>query len=255
MLAEERRQIIQDMVNERESVTLNEVIGFLNISESTARRDLTELDRMGRICKVHGGAVSVSAGNRKGDQSMNLRKEQNSAEKRAIAAYAASLLEPGDFVYLDAGTTTELVIDHLEEKRLSFVTNAAGHARRLSQLGYTTYILGGEFKGITEAVVGDEAVDSLMKYNFTKGFWGTNGADEEHGYTTPDVREAMVKRVSISRCKNPYILCDASKFLQVSSVKFADFANAVMVTTLLEPEIKGRYEQYVNSRQILEVRI
>ena len=97
-----------------------------------------------------------------------------------IARYAAGLVEPNDFVYLDAGTTTELMIDYLTEKDITFVTNAVSHARKLSMAGYTTYILGGEFKATTEAIVGDEAIESLQKYNFTKS--DTNNANVENAF-------------------------------------------------------------------------
>ena len=94
---------------------------------------------------------------------------------------------------MDAGTTTELMIDYITAKNVIFVTNSFAHAKHLSQKGYTTYILGGEFKPVTEAIVGEEAIISLDKYNFTKGFWGANGVTKGNGFTTPDVKEAMVR--------------------------------------------------------------
>ena len=71
------------------------------------------------------------------------------------------------------------------------------NAKRISDRGYTVYILGGEFKSTTEAIVGDEAVVTLDKYNFTKGFWGTNGITVKNGFTTPEIKEAMVKKKSM----------------------------------------------------------
>ena len=153
-----------------------------------------------------------------------------------IAKYAASLIEPNDFVYLDAGTTTELMIDYLTEKDITFVTNAVLHARKLSMAGYTTYILGGEFKATTEAIVGDEAIESLQKYNFTKGFWGTNGVHQKLGFSTPDVKEAKVKEVAMKHCAKRYVLCDSSKFSQISCVKFGEFAKTCIITTQILDE-------------------
>lgn len=153
-----------------------------------------------------------------------------------IAKYAASLIEPNDFVYLDAGTTTELMIDYLTEKDITFVTNAVSHARKLSMAGYTTYILGGEFKATTEAIVGDEAIESLQKYNFTKGFWGTNGVHQKLGFSTPDVKEAKVKEVAMEHCAKRYVLCDSSKFSQISCVKFGEFAKTCIITTQILDE-------------------
>ena len=77
-------------------------------------------------------------------------------------------IAPGDFVYLDAGTTTELLIEYITSHQAVFVTNAISHAKRLAERGFTVYLLGGEFKAVTEAIVGEEAVAALEKYNFTK---------------------------------------------------------------------------------------
>ena len=82
-------------------------------------------------------------------------------------------------------------------------------------------------------------MEMLPKYNFTKGFWGTNGISVSKGYSTPEIKEAMVKKYSMKNCKRCYILADASKFDQLSSVKFADFEQATILTTeLYKPALK-----------------
>lgn len=245
MLTEERLQTIQNMVERRKSASIQELVDELDISESTVRRDLTLLDQQGRISKVRGGAMACGSHYSTEDDSVTSRRDRNLKEKQSIACYAASLIQPHDFIYLDAGTTTELIIDYLEEKDVVFVTNALSHARKLSMLGYTTYILGGEFKATTEAVVGDEAVQSLHKYNFTKGFWGTNGVSLRGGFATPDVKEAVIKKTAMENCSECFVLCDSSKFSQISCVKFSEIANAVIITTELTKEILGdEYNDY-----------
>lgn len=246
MLTEERFQKILELVETYKTVTTQKLIDELNISESTVRRDLMLLDEQGKLKKIRGGAMVNNHYNTK-DDTVSKRKDRNQEEKRKIAKYAASLIEPNDFVYLDAGTTTEQMIDYLTEPNVVFVTNAVGHAKRLSERGYTTYILGGEFKATTEAIVGEEAMESLKKYNFTKGFWGTNGVSLTGGFSTPDVKEAMIKRASMESCAECYVLCDPSKFSQVSCVKFADFANADIIST------KVTDEEYAKCSNILEV--
>ena len=166
MLTEERFQKILELVETYKTVTTQKLIDELNISESTVRRDLMLLDEQGKLKKIRGGAMVNNHYNTK-DDTVSKRKDRNQEEKRKIAKYAASLIEPNDFVYLDAGTTTEQMIDYLTEPNVVFVTNAVGHAKRLSERGYTTYILGGEFKATTDAIVGEEAMESLKKYNFT----------------------------------------------------------------------------------------
>lgn len=254
MLTEERLQAIQNMVELRKSASIQELVDALNISESTVRRDLALLDQQGRISKVRGGAMAKGGVYMTQDDTVSSRRDQNLHEKQEIARYAASLIRPHDFVYLDAGTTTELMIDCLTEKAAVFVTNAVAHARKLSQKGYTTYIPGGEFKATTEAIVGGEAVESLQKYNFTKGFWGTNGINCKRGFSTPDAKEALVKKTSMQHCAECYILCDSSKFSQISCVKFGEFTNAVIITTERIKEVLGEeYPEYAVCKNVLQL--
>ena len=108
------------------------------------------------------------------------RLKQNRNEKEQIARYAASLISDNDFIYIDAGTTTELLIDYIEQRRnVTFVTNGISHAKKLTQAGFRVHILGGEFKLETEAIVGEEAMLLLDKYNFTKRILGDCCYDNE----------------------------------------------------------------------------
>lgn len=247
MLIEERHRQILNIVEERKSVSIQELVEKLNISESTARRDLTVLDVHGQLVKVHGGATALGMNYNTKDDDVALRQDLNREEKRQIVEYAATLIRSTDFVYLDAGTTTDLLIDYITEKNAIFVTNGTVHARKLAQKGCRIYILGGELKVSTEAVVGDEAVAGLQKYNFTKGFFGTNGVSMKKGFTTPDVSEAMVKRIAMQQCDDCYVLADPSKFNHISSVTFAELEKAKIITTSIENE------EYRKCKNILEV--
>lgn len=247
MLAEERFSKILSIIEEAGSVTVQDLMEELGASESTIRRDLNTMDANGLLVKVFGGAIAKNTNIRTQDENVDNRKLQNIEEKVAIAKYAASLIQSGDFVYIDAGTSTELVIDYIKVANVTFVTNSFTHAKKLSDKGYTVYILGGEFKSTTEAIVGEEAVETLDKYNFTKGFWGTNGVNITKGFTTPEVKEAMVKKKSMENCKERYVLADSSKFSQISSVKFSEFENATIITTELR---NASYKKYKNIKEV-----
>lgn len=245
MLAEERFSKILSIIETEGSATMHELMTALDASESTVRRDLNTMDDNGLLTKVHGGAVAKRPSISTHDENVMSRKALNAGEKADIAKYAASLIKPEDFVYLDAGTTTERMIEYIQTTKAVFVTNAISHAKLLSEKGCRVYILGGEFKSQTEAIVGEEAVETLDKYNFTKGFWGTNGISVSKGFSTPELKEAMVKKKSMANCKKCYVLADASKFDQMSSVKFADFEQATIITkTLNKPALK-KYKNIV----------
>ena len=152
----------------------------------------------------------------------------------------------GDFVFIDAGTTTEYMIPHIHVRDAVFVTNGMTHAKLLSKAGYTVYVLGGEFKELTEAIVGEEAVRSLEKYHFTKGFFGVNGVDIESGYTTPEVKESLLKETAMKRTQTAYVLADDSKLGQIAAISFGQFDKAYVITNKAP-------EGFVNYKNVMEV--
>ncbi|MBE6051832.1 MAG: DeoR/GlpR transcriptional regulator [Clostridium sp.] len=248
MLTEERHAIILSKLESELVVYVNDLVKILDTSESTVRRDLTTLHKKGLLNKVHGGATSINKSiiNTK-DDVVTIRKTLHSEEKMIIAEKAARLIEANDMIYIDAGTTTELMIDFIKESKAVFVTNGIVHAKKLIQKGFKTFIIGGEIKLTTEAIVGVEAINSLRKYNFTKSFLGTNGVDLIRGFTTPDINEALVKSEAIKKSKQTFILSDSSKFDKVSSVTFCEVNEAAIITNKLMDE---RYKKHM---KIMEV--
>lgn len=231
MLSEERQAIILEMLESKGSVEGTELMEALDASESTIRRDLTAMDKAGLLIKVHGGAMAKkkqSYVTTEGD--LEHKRAEHTDEKRKIAAYAADLITDDDFVYIDAGTTTELMIDFIQCQHAIFVTNSINNARQLSQRGFKTLLVGGEFKSITEAIVGEEAIANIEKYNFTKGFFGTNGLTRKNGFTTPEMREAMIKKRAMLSSKDVYVLADSSKFGKISPVSFGRVESANIIT-------------------------
>lgn len=230
MLTEERYQLILEKLKLDGIVSVNELITSLQTSESTIRRDLNSLHKQGKLKKVHGGAVLLEDNYSKNDFKVSIRKGINIKNKTVIAKYAASLIKDNDVIFLDAGTTTEIIIDYITAKNITVVTNGIGHAKSLLEKNIKVHILGGEIKAVTEAVVGITAVQNLQSYNFSKGFFGANGVSVNSGYTTPDINEAMVKKEAIRRCAKTYILVDSSKFEETSFITFCKLQDAIMIT-------------------------
>ena len=249
MLTEERFAKILSILEHMGSVTVQQLMTELDASESTVRRDLNTLDANGQLVKVHGGAILKNTVYSTIDDEVVHRKEQNREAKDKIARYAAGLITAEDFVYIDAGTTTERMIDYIANRQAVFVTNAIGHAKKLAEHGCKVYILGGEFKAVTEAIVGEEAVFTLDKYNFTKGFWGANGVSRQRGFSTPELKEAMVKKKSMENCKERFVLADESKFNQISSVTFAPFEGATVITTGLSLSAYKKCNNVIDVKQ------
>ncbi|MDO4438909.1 MAG: DeoR/GlpR family DNA-binding transcription regulator [Eubacteriales bacterium] len=246
MLTETRHMEILKLLKNKGSVTIQELKEYLDASESTIRRDLNEMHDKGELVKVFGGAVLNQASMETREESVSEKGALHRDQKLVIAQQAAKLIEEGDFVYLDAGTTTGLMIPFIEKSDVTFVTNAVAHALMLAEAGHKVIMIGGELKSVTEAIVGEEAYAALQKYNFTKGFFGVNGIDRKAGFTTPDVGEARIKRCAMQNCKCCYVLSDSSKFNRISPVTFGDIEDAVVLTDEI-PEI---FSGYTNIKKV-----
>ena len=149
MLTEKRQEEILKLLDTRGSLTVQELTEYFQASESTIRRDLTVLDKKGALVKVFGGAVQKEKKLITREEKVSLRMELYREEKLRIGRYAASLIAPDDFVYLDAGTTTGCIIPYLTEHSASFVTNAVSHALQLAEHGFRVILIGGELKSST----------------------------------------------------------------------------------------------------------
>lgn len=231
MLTEKRRNIIIQAVNERGIVTMQELLELTGTSESTLRRDLIILDERGELSKIHGGA-SMRSGKAEFVEQADVTERHllHREQKERIGKIAASMVKDSDIVYLDAGSTTDCVIDALPDTRATFVTNASMHAVKLMRRGFKVYVVGGELKKRTEAYIGSFALDMLKSFNFTLGFFGADGVHPHGGYSTPEESEAIVKKYAVSRCKKAYALCDSSKFNKVAFVTFAEISALTLIS-------------------------
>ena len=137
MLAEERFSLILDLLARQRTATVQELCEALNASESTIRRDLNELDKQGKLNKVHGGATLPDSPFRTDEPTMAAKEELAVSQKQSIAQAAAELILPEDFIYLDAGSSTLALARALSGPALnaSYVTNGVAHARLLAQKG------------------------------------------------------------------------------------------------------------------------
>lgn len=246
MLAQERFLLILQRIAEKDTVTIKELMDHLNTSESTIRRDLVHLNKIGKLKKIHGGATKITEYI---SEEMPFTQKEDIAknEKEKIAQFAASLVMDNELIYIDAGTTTNMMVNFLQNQRATFVTNGLSHAQKLSSMGFRCFVVGGELKNTTKAVVGSLAMLNLKDYNFSKGFFGTNGISLKTGFTTPDIVEAAIKKQALLQCKEAFILSDSSKFDVEYAVTFGDLNRCSIITDKLTNK------KYNNLTKIIEV--
>ena len=245
MLAEERRAKIVEIVEEQKTISVQDLSDLTGASLATVRRDLIALDDAGLINKVHGGATSINGSYITKDLSIAQKVDLNQEAKKKIGQYAASFVSDEDFVFIDSGTTTEHLVEALKPSRAVFVTNSIIIASKLMEKDLDVRLVGGALKTSTAAVVGAETCSSLANYNFTLGFFGTNGVSRVSGFTTPEVEEAAVKKTAFNKCKDAFILCDSSKFGSISAVTFADFDCCCVITEAITQEEWRHFENII----------
>jgi DeoR family transcriptional regulator, fructose operon transcriptional repressor len=239
LLTSERHRLILQLLKEKNTVKITELIDITNASESTIRRDLSQLEEEKFLKRVHGGASLLQG--KLQEPSMSEKSSINNQEKRRIAQHAASLVEEGDCIYLDAGSTVMEMIDFLPSKDIVVVTNGLMHLPLLLEKEITTFLIGGFAKAKTNALIGRGALLSLEQYRFDKCFMGVNGIHVQFGYTTPDPEEAMIKQKAISLSREVFVLADNTKFSEIAFSKIADIHEAAIITNELEEEIEQLY--------------
>lgn len=225
MFMEERKAQILDYLRHMSRASVQDLSSHFNVSDSTIRRDLKELEETDSIQRTHGGAIlsqTVSF-----EPAMREKEKNYTAEKKAIAKKAAEFIHSGDAILLDSGTTTyELVKELKTFSHLSIVTNSIVIIQELAHIpGMDVMLLGGNLRRETSALVGPFAEQSLSMIRVDKAFIGTNGIDLEEGIiTTPNLTEARIKRLMITNARQTILLADHSKIGKVNFAKVADLS-------------------------------
>jgi len=219
-LPAERHGRILELLRERRAVRVSTLSERLAVSEVTIRRDLEALERRGLLERTHGGAVL----------SHRLRSEpayveaisSNPEEKRLIGRTAAELVEPGDAVYLNGGTTTLQVFRHLRVPGVKVITNHVGMALEAVDQHVELLLLGGHYRAPSNSVVGPFATEALRRTHATKAFIGVEGISLGSGLTTPAAAEAEIARVMIEQTRGRVIVvADHSKIGTVADFVIA----------------------------------
>ncbi len=233
MYAEERQQAMARLVSEHGRVSVNALAEEYAVTTETVRRDLSLLERVGLVRRVHGGAVPPDS-LRVMEAAVGERDTANTEQKDQIARAALALLPPaGSTVLLDAGTTTARLAAFLpRDHRLVVVTHCVPIAARLAGLPHIDlHLLPGRVRSTTQAAVGAETVVSLQRLRADVAFLGTNAVSVAHGLSTPDREEAAAKRAMVESAHRVVALADSSKLGQEASVRFAELAEVDVLVT------------------------
>jgi DeoR family fructose operon transcriptional repressor len=228
--ADQRYQRILLQLREQGRIDASDMAAVLGVTGETLRKDLIQLERHGRLRRIHGGAVPPES---LSFEPAVATRVEFAAEKTRIARAALAHLPDRGSVLIDAGSTAERFSELFPgDRELTVFTNTLPIA--LTLVGkplLTVFTFGGRLRGNTLAEVDDWALRSLAETNVDVAFLGTNGISLDRGLTTPDPAEASVKRAMLDSAQRRILLCDHSKFGVVSTAQHATLADIDLLIT------------------------
>jgi DeoR family galactitol utilization operon repressor len=204
----EREKEILNLITADPSLTVTKLGRLLEVSSVTVRSDLSSLESQGLIIRARGKASTAF------HPEILRRQKSRMDEKKRIARKAASLVEEGDTIIIEAGTTTSLVARYLVGKRnIRIVTNSTlilPYAR--TNPGIHLSMMGGTFRPETESMVGPAALDQLENFHVRLAFIGTDGFSVENGLSSHFSEAAAVLKKMAERADKVVLVADSSKF-------------------------------------------
>jgi DeoR family transcriptional regulator of aga operon len=212
LLNEERRRAILEILNREGRVLVLDLAKRFETSQVTIRKDLEDLHAHGLIHRTHGGGLPSREGALE-DPTLREKEKLHRKEKLRIAEAAARLVQEGQVVILDSGTTTTAIARALRHfQNLTIVTNAVNIAAELSGTAVDVILTGGTLRKNSFSLVGPIAEETLHRLNADLLFLGVDGFDVQYGLSTPNLLEAKVNRVMVEVAKRTVAACDSSKF-------------------------------------------
>lgn len=215
MLTVQRKKLILTRLAAQGQIVAKDLAQELATSEDTIRRDLRELAQAGQLQRVHGGALPASAA--VGD--LRVREKVSPQDKSALGRHGAALVQPGQVVILDGGTTAIQIARHLSPTlRATIVTHSPNVAVELAAHPQLEIImLGGRLFRHSMVNVGAAVIDAAARLRADLYFMGVTGVHPEAGLSTGDAEEAAVKRALHERAAETIVLASAEKLMAASA--------------------------------------
>jgi len=231
LIPAQRRERIQEYLALHKIVASTDLSEWLGVSEATIRRDLEWMEAEGLLERTHGGAILSQR--LPLEPEYKQRAQRCPEEKRLIGLTAAALIEEGDIVFINSGSTTTQIIRHIRSgSHVTVITNNLFAALEVGEADFNLLLLGGEFQHKSNSVAGRFAIENLSKVYANKAFVGVDGISPRFGYTVPSNAEAEVMRMMIERTNGPiYVVADHTKWGIVSNFEVAPIHKAIKLIT------------------------
>jgi DeoR/GlpR family transcriptional regulator of sugar metabolism len=243
MLVSERQHKILHRVQTEGSVRNYDLVEEFGVSDETIRKDLTALERLGRLVRTHGGAIRPEPD--RFDLPLPERTAINETEKDLIAVAAAQLISARETIFLDASSTVLRLADHLPSMPLTVVTNAHHIVVAVaSRTDLTLVCTGGTYENQSRSYTGAMAEDASKRFVIRSAFLGVDALDPERGAMDVNHGHGVLKERLIERVDRVIVLADSTKLGARSAYRFADVKDIdILVTdTAASPELVSKFE-------------
>ncbi len=229
MIASQRILYIMQRINELGVVNLKDIALQLGVSETTVRRDFEKLEKQGKLKRVQGGATTSEGPDALLDSAQlttRLKTNVNLAEKQLVGAYAASLVQEGQCVYLDDGTSILPLAEILMHKKVHIVTNSTLLLQKAQRAEADIFLVGGRYQPYYELVVGPIALEILDKFHFDHAFIGCFGISlEKQVAYTMETDTMSMKTLAIKNARQKHLLMDSSKLTKAGFYTVANLSD------------------------------
>ena len=230
MLTQQRKNHILEVLRRDGQVVAKQLSAELSLSEDTIRRDLRELSREGLLQRVHGGALPSSPAL----ADFSGRQQVVPDEKTAIGRAAAALVQPGQIVFIDGGTTAVQMARHLAPNlRATVITHSPSVAVELvPHPAIEVVVIGGRLFKHSIVSVGSGTVEEIKRFRADCYFMGVTGIHPDAGLTTGDLEEANIKRAMMTAAAETIVLASSEKLGRASAYAIAavDDVSTLVVT-------------------------
>lgn len=246
-----RQNKILELLEYNKALRVSELSELLNTSVVTIRKDLDEMEKEGSLTRIHGGAVKNNISLY--EQAYNERKNKNHEAKMAIAAAAAALVQDGESLFINVGSTCSYVCEELKRKNnLIIITNSLNLFNELAYYeNITLFFLGGRFDRNMQITIGDDVLNQLSKYTADKLIMGMDGIDPVAGATSFNHTEDLIMHQMIAQAHEKILVVDDSK---IGKVAFAHIADLRSFDTLVTNYNKNN-EQLLKEIERLGLRV
>lgn len=233
-----RQQTILSLLQDADAMLyIDDFLDKLNVSSSTLRRDLRELETQGKVRLLHGGGITLIPAPEL-ELSITSKLPLNKEAKHSIAKKASEMIQDGDVIFLDPSSTTLELIPFLVNRHVTVVTNGIYHINLLVTSHIPSIMIGGSIKLATNSCIGPMAENALKTFHFHKCFLGSNGFSIQTGITNHDINECLIKQLAMEHSMEPVFLLDSSKYGVTTMVKVVDLAVPTIITEREIPDLQ-----------------